>query len=138
MRVVGIDLGTKRLGIAVSDSAGRVAVPHSTIERSGDPARDRKRIAEVVADLGAERVVVGLPLSLNGTVGPAARRAMEEAGALAEELDVPVETHDERLTTVSAGRALVESGVRTRRRRRVVDQGAAAVMLQSWLDQGGR
>ncbi len=138
MRVVGIDLGTKRLGIAVSDSAGRVAVPHSTIERSGDPARDRTRIAELVADLGAERVVVGLPLSLNGTVGPAARRAMEEAEALAEELDVPVETHDERLTTVSAGRALVESGVRTRRRRRVVDQGAAAVMLQSWLDQGGR
>src|SRR5205085_3638545 len=86
----------------------------------------------------AERVVIGLPLSLDGSEGPAAAWARAEASALAAALgDVPVELYDERLTTVSAQRALVAAGVRGRNRRRVVDQVAAAVLLQAWLD-GGR
>ena len=99
MRVVGIDLGTRRIGVAVSDATGTLASPHTVIRRSGDPAADRRRLAEVVAELGAERVVVGLPLSLSGRAGPAARAAGEESEALAAVVHVPVETYDERLTT---------------------------------------
>lgn len=138
MRVVGIDLGERRVGVAVSDSEGRLASPHSVIERSGDPARDRGAIARVVDEVGATTVVVGLPLSLDGSVGPAAEAARAEAEALAEAVGVPVETHDERFTSVSAGRSLARSGLRrgARRvaRRRAVDKVAAAIMLQSWLD----
>ncbi len=116
-----------------------MATPYSVIERAGDVSADRVRVAEIVAEVGAGLVVVGLPLSLDGRKGPAARAALEEAQALREELDVPVECHDERLTSVSANRALTEAGVTGRRRRRArqagaVDQAAAAVLLQSWLD----
>lgn len=138
MRVVGIDLGERRVGVAVSDSAGAVASPYGVIQRSGDRARDHAEIARIVAEVGAGMVVVGLPLSLGGTEGPAAGAARAEAGSLANVVDVPVETHDERLTSVSAGRSLVRSGL-TRRARRTarrgsVDKVAAAIILQSWLD----
>jgi putative Holliday junction resolvase len=128
LRVVGLDLGGRRIGVAVSDASGTVATPHSVLERSGDTATDHATIAAVIAELGAERVVVGLPLSLDGTVGPAANEV------LAALLPVPVEAHDERLTTVTAQRALTAQKVRARDRRRVVDKVAAAVILQSWLD----
>lgn len=88
----------------------------------------------MVREVGAERVVVGLPLSLSGAAGPAAVAAAAEAEALAAVVGVPVETWDERLTTVSAERALRSGGVRGRAGRRVVDQAAAAVLLQAWLD----
>lgn len=134
MRVVGIDLGTRRIGVAVSDSGGLLATPYEVIERSGDGAADRERIAEVVRDVGAGTVVVGLPLSLDGSAGPAAVAATAEADALRRVLAVPVECHDERLSTVSAHRSLAASGVKAKARRGVVDQVAAAVLLQSWLD----
>ncbi len=137
MRVVGLDLGERRVGVAVSDSGGAVAVPHSTLARTGDRAADRAAVAALVDELGAERVVVGLPLSMDGRRGPAARAAAAEAAALAAELAgraVAVETFDERLTTVTAERQLAGAGRRGRSRRRVVDQSAAAVMLQAWLD----
>lgn len=139
MRVVALDLGTRRIGVAVSDTGGTMAVPHSVIERSGDASADRARVAEIVSEIGAAMVVVGLPLSLDGSTGQAARAALEEAAALAEVLDLPVECHDERLTSVSANRSLTEAGVTGRRRRRAraagaVDQAAATVLLQSWLE----
>jgi putative Holliday junction resolvase len=138
MRVVGIDLGERRIGVAVSDSEGRLASPHAVIERSGDPARDRGEIARVVSEVSATPGVVGLPLSLDGTVGPAAEAARAEAEVLAEAVGVPVETHDERLSSVSAEHSLARSGLRRRARRaarrRSVDKVAAAIMLQSWLD----
>lgn len=135
-RVVAFDLGTRRIGVAVSDGAGVLALPHAVVERSGDPGRDRDTLAALVAELDATRVVVGLPLSLDGTAGPAAQAAEVESAALAERLDVPVELYDERFSTVSAERSLAAAGVRGRSRRRVVDQVAAAVLLQSWLDRG--
>ena len=134
MRVVGLDLGTRRIGVAVSDSGGVLATPSATIERSGDADADRARIAEVVRELEAKAVIVGLPLSLDGSTGPAAAAALTEAEALRLVLDVPVECHDERLSTVSANRSLAASGVKSRGRRKVVDQVAATVLLQSWLD----
>ena len=134
MRAVGLDLGTRRIGVAVSDRDGILASPHTVITRSGDAAADRAAIARLVDDLGAERVVVGLPLSLDGTMGPAARAAAAEVSALGEVLAVPVETYDERLTTVTADRSLRELRMKADARRRVVDKVAAAVMLQAWLD----
>jgi putative Holliday junction resolvase len=134
-RVVGIDLGTRRIGVAVSDPSGVIASPYAVIERSADPADDHRSLARIVGEVGAGRVVVGLPLSLSGELGPAARAAQEEVETLAEVLEVPVETHDERLTTVTAVRAMQGVGTKREVRRRVVDKVAAAVMLQSWLDR---
>jgi putative Holliday junction resolvase len=142
MRVVGIDLGERRVGVAVSDSGGAVASPYGVIQRSGDRARDHAEIARIVAEVGAGTVVVGLPLSLDGTEGPAAGAARAEVESLAAAVDVPVETHDERLTSVSAGRSLARSGLargaRRTARRGSVDKVAAAIMLQSWLDDLAR
>ena len=134
MRVVGVDLGTRRVGVAVSDSGGRVATGHCVLERTGDADADRVALAAVVTELGAEAVVVGLPLSLDGTAGPAARWAEAEARALARVLDVPLHLHDERLSTVAAGRRRIAGGGRGARGRRPVDDAAAAILLQSWLD----
>ncbi|MDQ6946446.1 MAG: Holliday junction resolvase RuvX [Actinomycetota bacterium] len=133
MRVVGVDLGTRRVGIAVSDSGGRVAIPHTVMVRTGDDTADRARLIAVIGDLEAEAVVVGLPLSLDGSTGPAAQWATDEAEVLRSLLDVPLELHDERLSTVTALRAPVLGGGR-KARRKPVDGQAAAVMLQSWLD----
>ena len=140
MRVMGIDLGTRRIGLAISDEGGRLATPAGTVERSGDRASDHARLAAAAAELGAAEVVVGLPLSLSGGLGPAARSALEEVEELRTVLGVPVHTQDERFTTVTAARALRETG-RGRRRRApkgAVDEAAAAVLLQTWLDAGSR
>jgi len=132
-RVLGLDLGTRRIGVAVS--AGTVATPYSVLQRSAEHSADHAAIAALVDEVGAERVVVGLPLSLDGKMGPAARAAAEEAETLGDVLAVPVETYDERLTTVTADRSLSSLGLSGQARRRVVDKVAAAVMLQAWLDQ---
>lgn len=134
MRALALDLGSKRIGIAVSDAGGVLATPRTTVERSGDRARDHRRIAELVAEEEAGTVVVGLPLSLDGKTGPAAEAVLAEVAELAAVLSVPVVTHDERLTTVTAHDQLRAAGMDGRRRRSVVDQQAAAVLLQSWLD----
>ena len=132
-RVLGLDLGSRRIGVAVS--SGTVATPHSVLARGTEPAEDHAAIASLVDDVGAERVVVGLPLSLDGKMGPAATAAAEEAEALSDVLGVPVETYDERLTTVTADRSLSSLGLSGQARRRVVDKVAAAVILQAWLDR---
>ena len=138
MRVVGVDIGSKRIGVAVSDSSGTLASPHSVIHRSGDPVKDHAAIAAVVAETGAERVVVGLPLSLDGRRGPAALAIAGEGAELAARLPVPVEMYDERFTTVTADRSLQERRVKAGARRRVIDKVAAAVILQAWLDENMR
>ena len=135
MRVLALDLGTKRIGVAVSDRSGTIATPLTVVARSGRVATDHARIAALVAEEEAERVVVGLPLSLDGRLGPAAKAAQGEIDLLAAVLPVPVESFDERLTTVTADRALMEAGMRAEGRRRLVDKVAAAVMLQAWLDR---
>ena len=132
MRAIGVDLGTKRVGVAVS--SGTVATPYEVVPRSGDRSRDHRRIGELVAEAGAEIVIVGLPLSLDGSIGAAARRALDEVDELSSALDVPVRTWDERLSTVTAERSLLAQGLKAPARRRVVDKVAAAVILQSWLD----
>ncbi len=134
MRALGIDLGTKRIGVALSNSEGTLATPYEVVTRSGDHARDHRAIAALAEETGAESLVVGLPLSLDGSVGAAATAALAEADELAEATGLPVEMWDERLTTVSADRDLLALDLNASARRRVVDKVAAAVMLQAWLD----
>ena len=133
-RALGLDLGSRRIGVALSDSAGTLATPYEVVERVGDRAREHGRIAALAEEAGAELVVVGLPLSLDGSEGPAARAALDETEELRAALEVPVETWDERFTTVTATQHLAATGVRGPARRKVVDKVAASVMLQSWLD----
>jgi putative Holliday junction resolvase len=134
LRVVGIDLGSRRIGVAVSDPGGRLASPVQVLNRSGDLEQDRRALAGLIAELGAERVVVGLPLSLDGSVGPAAQAALDEVDAMGAHLDVPVETYDERFTTVTADQLLMDQNKNARQRRQSIDMAAAAVLLQAWLD----
>lgn len=133
---MGVDLGSRRIGLAVSDPSGTTAFPHAVIERAGRRRDDLQAVVEAARGLGAERIVVGLPLTLAGERGPAARRVLsevEELRRIAGE-DLPVDVHDERLSTVTAERVLVEAGERRAARRAVIDKVAAAVILQSWLD----
>lgn len=135
MRVLALDLGSKRIGVAVSDPGETIASPDRVLQRSGSRAQDHRAIQTLVEEWGAELVVVGLPLTLSGDDGPAARATREEAAELASALTVPVELHDERLTTVTASRTLQQAKMTADARRRVVDKVAAAVLLQSWLDE---
>ncbi|MBV8432578.1 MAG: Holliday junction resolvase RuvX, partial [Solirubrobacterales bacterium] len=127
MRVLALDLGTVRIGVAVSDATGTLASPLTTVPRS--PAA-HAAVADLVAEEGAELVIVGLPRNMDGSLGPAARAAEAEAEELRGRLAAPVLLVDERLTTVAADRALAAGGRSGRRRRQVVDQAAAAVLLQ--------
>lgn len=134
VRALGIDLGSKRIGIAVSDLSGTIGSALTTVHRSRSRRHDHAEIAKIVREEECEVVVVGLPLSLDGTTGPAARAATKEAEQLASVVGVPVEMYDERFTTVTAERGMMEAGLDAVQRRRVVDKVAAAVMLQAWLD----
>jgi putative Holliday junction resolvase len=131
-RVLGLDLGDARIGVAISDDERRLAVPLGTV-RTGAPA-DLKAIAEIVHEHDVALVVVGHPLLLSGEVGERANHAERFAAALRGFLAVDVELHDERLSTAEAERALREAGASGRRSRRSVDRSAATVILQSWLD----
>lgn len=135
MRVLALDLGSKRIGVAVSDSTGSIASPLTVLARSRSRRHDHERIAALVGDEEAELLVIGLPISLSGDEGRAARAARDEAAAIATLVGVPIELCDERLTTVTAQRVLGEAGVRGPARRQVVDKVAAAVILQSFLDR---
>ena len=139
-RVVGVDLGSRRIGIAVTDSARTMALPRTTLTRTGDRERDRRALVELVLEEEASLVVVGLPLSLDGSHGRAAVEASDEAGELRSLLlphAIDVELFDERLTTVTAHQALTAGGAGGRARREVVDKAAATVMLGAWLESAG-
>jgi putative holliday junction resolvase len=132
-RALGLDLGDARIGVAISDPERRLAVPLGTVP-TGAP-QDLKAINKLVTENGVTVVVVGHPISMSGAHGPRARQAEEFAGALRSFLGIPVELHDERLSTVEADRALREAGAGGRDRRRAVDRSAAAIILQAWLDR---
>lgn len=133
MRVLGLDPGTRRIGVALSDATGTIAAPHSVIDRRSVDVVESLR--GLVAEHGIELIVVGLPVSLSGTEGPSAAAARAFAESVADATDLPVVLQDERFTTVTAEDALIEGGVRRRERRELRDQVAAAVMLQGFLDR---
>jgi len=130
MRVLALDVGERRIGVAVSDLTGTLATPHSVIRRRSK-TEDFASVLRLVAELGVERVVVGLPLASDGQLGPQARRVARYARALANSLNVPVELYDETLSTLTAETLLTESGGQ---RRTPIDAAAAAVILQDYLD----
>ena len=136
-RALGLDLGSKRIGVAVSDRTGTIASPLLVLQRSGSTRRDHEAIARLATEEEADVVVVGLPLNMNGSLGPGAHAAVAEAAELATVVGVPVVTFDERRATVTADEAMLEARMRAEARRRIVDKIAAAVMLQNWLDSGG-
>lgn len=130
-RILGVDFGRARIGIAVSDELGMLAHPVKTIPFSRDAA---KQIDEIAREKDVERVVVGLPRHMNGSVGEAAGEALAFAGELRKLLPCEVVTWDERLTTIAANRALRAGGRKTRDSRNIVDQVAAQMILQGYLD----
>jgi len=131
-RVLGLDLGDARIGVAISDPDRRLAVPIGTI-RTGAPA-DVKAIAELVREHEATLVVVGHPLLMSGRAGERAHHAERFAEALGGLLGIPVLLQDERLSSAEADRALRQAGRSGEQRRREVDRSAATVILQAWLD----
>lgn len=135
-RVLGLDLGDARIGVAISDDARRLAVPLGTV-RTGAPA-DLRAIADLVEEHDVTLVVIGHPLQLSGEPGERAHHAERFVEALSSVLAVPVVLQDERLSTVEAERALRAAGAGARERRAAVDRSAATVILQAWLDAGGR
>jgi putative Holliday junction resolvase len=133
-RVIGIDLGTRRIGVAVTDGLGLTAQPHATLARHGGK-RDLEAIGAVVREFDAERVVLGLPLSPEGEVGRAARSAQAFAERLRAALAIPVDLIDESFSTVEAEEVLLRADLSRARRKEVVDRLAAAVILQRWLNR---
>lgn len=134
-RRLGVDVGTVRIGVACSDPDAVLATPVRTVRRDAGDAHLR-RLADLVTELGVVEVVVGLPRTLADRTGAAARDAIHVADQLAGRIaPIPVRLADERLSTVTAQRALHAAGVRAKRQRSVVDQVAAVTILQSWLDQ---
>jgi putative Holliday junction resolvase len=134
MRVLAVDPGTKRVGVAVSDPTGTIAQALTTV-----PAEPRgtlvARLAQIATDQEATRIVVGLPRRLDGSYGPEAKSARELADDLRKASSLPVEMVDERMTTVAAERSLVAGGMRRAKRRLTVDRVAATLLLQSHLDR---
>ncbi|OPY57442.1 MAG: putative Holliday junction resolvase [Pelotomaculum sp. PtaU1.Bin035] len=138
MRIMGLDLGEKRIGVAVSDPMGWTAQGLEVIISKGSSMADIKRIKEVAREYEVGRVVVGLPKNMDGSPGLQAEKIKTFAGRLSEALGLPVELWDERLTTVAAEKLLIEADLSRARRRKVIDKMAAALILQGYLDYRGR
>ncbi len=141
-RRIAIDVGSVRIGVASSDPDGILATPVETVPRAksgaraGGPPADIARIADIVREYEAVEVIIGLPRTLRGENGTAAAIARKFAKQLRRVIDpIPIRLSDERLTTVSAARALRDSGVRARGQRQMIDQAAAVSILQGWLDE---
>ncbi len=136
MRIIGLDLGEKRIGVAAVEDRTRVAIPVATVTFEGDQV---EAVLGIVQEQRADEVVVGLPLSMTGAMGPQAERVMETVRALEERLSIPVHTWDERLTSVQAGRRSHADRRRSRSRRPAQaehrDAAAAAILLQAYVDR---
>lgn len=131
-RALGIDIGDARVGVALSDELGMMAHPLETIQVKAGGVR--QRILTLAREKKAEAIIVGMPRNMNGTFGPAAEKARAFIADIAADSPCPVIPWDERLTTVSAQRSLQEAGRKARDQRSVIDQVAAQILLQSWLD----
>jgi putative Holliday junction resolvase len=132
-RILGIDLGERRVGFAVSDPTGFLASSHGMIEVQS-PAHAANETARVCREVEAVKVVVGLPINMDGSRGPAAQRVEAFAEALQQKIELPVALWDERLSTKSAHDVLIEAGTRREKRKGLVDKIAAQIMLQNYLD----
>lgn len=136
-RVIGLDVGDVRIGVAVSDPLGIIAQPHTVIQRT-ELAKDLEAIRAVVVDREATRIVAGLPLNREGKPGPQAEKVLEFIEALRPVAGVDIETQDERFSSAAAERMLIDANVSRKGRKKVIDKIAAHHILQTWLDRHGR
>jgi len=136
MRILALDHGTKRIGLAVSDELGMIALPLEFVP--AEPFDQfLTRLREVIAEKNVELLLVGMPRNMDGTYGPAAEKVREFITALKAAFTLPIKTWDERLTSAQANRFLIQANVRRDKRKEKVDQTAAAILLQSYLDSVG-
>lgn len=136
MRILGLDIGEKRIGVAVSDALGYTAQPLEVLHRRGRED-DLAAIRKIIDQTGAEALVVGLPKEMDGSIGEAAERVLSFVKEMQGVIGVPVILWDERLSTVEANRLLLEADISRRKRRRVVDKLAASLILQGYLESVG-
>jgi putative Holliday junction resolvase len=133
VRIMGLDVGSKTIGIAISDSLGWTAQGIETIRRK-NIEHDLERLDQLITEYEVSRIVVGLPKNMNGTIGPKGEEILGFVQLLRGRLQLPIETWDERLTTVAAERSLIDADVGRRKRKQVIDKLAAVLILQNYLD----
>ena len=138
MRYLGLDLGSRTLGVAVSDKTGVIASNYTVIRHNEEYDRLLDEVQKLVDELGIDTVVLGFPKNMNNTIGPKGELSLEFKKKLENILTVPVVLQDERLTTKSAHDILIEGNVSRKNRKKVVDSMAASIILQSYLDKGGK
>lgn len=136
MRYLGLDLGSKRLGIALSDKGGVVAANYKVVHHNEDYEKLVDEIVSIVREEQVEKIVLGFPKNMNNTIGPKGELSIDFKKMLEEKLDIPVVLQDERLTTKSALDVLIKGNVSRKKRREVVDAMAATIILQTYLDRG--
>ncbi|MFZ5595528.1 MAG: Holliday junction resolvase RuvX [Bacillota bacterium] len=137
MRIMGLDLGDRRIGVALSDPLGWTAGGVEVIHRKGDSAAEIRRLKELIDQNGVELIVLGLPKNMDGTIGDRGQKSIDYAGYLEKKLGVPVELWDERLSTVAAEKVLLEADMSRAGRKKKIDKVAAAIILQGYLDSRG-
>lgn len=133
-RILGLDLGSKTIGVAISDPLGWTAQGIKTIRRNGKE-NDIQEIKDICKEYGVKKIVVGLPKNMNGTIGESGERAMEFSQMIKDRLQVNIEFWDERLTTVAAHKAMLEADLSRNKRKKIVDKMAAIYILQGYLDR---
>jgi len=136
-RTAGLDVGERTIGIAVSDLLGITAQGLDTVRRS-DLEADLQHVIDILKDYEVNLVIIGLPKNMNNTIGPSAERAKEFGDELSKRIDIEIKYWDERLTTVSAQKALLEGDVSRKKRKQVVDKIAAVIILQNYMDSTSR
>ena len=137
MKILGLDVGSKTIGVAVSDELGIIAQGVTTLKRKG-LNHDITQLLKVIEEQRAEKVVMGLPKNMNGSLGPSAKMVLTLLGELEKSVDIPVITWDERLSTVAAERTLLEADMSRKKRKKVIDKVAALIILQGYLDNQAR
>ncbi|MEG6534765.1 Holliday junction resolvase RuvX [Caldifermentibacillus hisashii] len=138
MRILGLDVGSKTIGVAVSDELGWTAQGLKTIQIQEDEQKSGiPELEEIIREYGIEKIIVGLPKNMNGTIGPRGEISLQFAKLLKNRFSLPVELWDERLTTMAAERILLTADVSRKKRKKVIDKMAASLILQSYLDSFG-
>ena len=138
MRYLGLDLGSRTLGVAVSDKTGLIASNYTVIRHNEEYDKLIEDVKKLVDELEIDTVVLGFPKNMNNTIGPKGELSLDFQKKLLKELDIPVVLQDERLTTKSAHDILIEGNMSRKNRKKVVDSMAASIILQSYLDKGGK
>lgn len=132
-RIMGLDIGDKTIGVAVSDIMGLTAQGVTTIKRVGKK-KDIEEIKKIISERQVNKIVLGLPKNMNGTIGTQGEKVQKFCELLKQETNLPIEFWDERLSTVAAERSLIEGNVRRENRKKVIDMLAAVIILQGYLD----